>query len=152
MNKSYIFVPIGAALLIALYYPMSEWLSVSPLGTRFFLGFRTLFLLATLLLLAGASAFGFVAYFVKGRRKLAIALHVFVLLTIWLSLVGFDLIKEIHYSAFLRLGERLEALISAIHRYEDERGNPPASLADLEQNYSGFILDRMLGKWAYYSS
>lgn len=123
--------------------PVASVLAVLPIPEtgHSLIGFA---LLAALASVVGAImclilvVYALVFIFVPSRRRLACRILCFSLAFLLIGVptfLSFRLVLPIRSAAFLKLAERSKPLVDSIHRYYDEVGEPPSTLADLVPTY-----------------
>lgn len=116
------------------YFPLSEWLAVTPVGTDELLWGQAIFLLPAL---AGAlAAPGLVVGLLFRRwRRPALGLLLVTAVLLPCCVAGAVLGRQVRSAGMAALAKRSEPLVAAIHRYEQNNAAPPETLNALVPEY-----------------
>jgi hypothetical protein len=114
--------------------PFSEWVAITPIGTAQFLTWQLLYVLAAFVAVLMAPVFSVRLFFSHTRQK---GFHYLLLASVFIisCMSGIYLGVRIRTAGMEAFVNRSHALVSAIHKYEQDHATPPASLEDLVPAY-----------------
>ncbi len=116
------------------YFPFSEWISTTSIGTCLFLWGQLIYLLP-LICFAFAVPVLLVCLIPKSMRPQALRCLLVVILFVPCCLGGILLGSKTRTAGMQNFAQRSETLIAAIKKYEQDNSDPPESLNDLVPNY-----------------
>lgn len=122
------------ALSAAIYFPFSQWIATTPVGTSFFLQMQLAWLLASLLSIALIPVLVFCLCIQRTRQR---ALHYLLpaILLIPSCVIGIWIGDQVRMSRMHAFAQRSSGLVAAIDQYTRNHGIPPASLESLLPDY-----------------
>ncbi len=117
-----------------LYFPFSEWVSTTPVGTIFFLWGQMVYLFPLLMAIPAIPVLIVCLAFSKIRRR-SLLLLIVCILYVPCCLGGSILGKNVRRAGMQAFAERSRTLIAAIEKYERDHAAAPSSLNDLIPDY-----------------
>ena len=116
------------------YFPFSEWLSTTRIGTRFFLWGQMIYFL---FLMAAILAIPVLVICLLSPRTRQPSFFYLLISAVFIPccIVGIMLGKKTRTVGMESFAQRSQALINAIKNYELDNNSPPPSLNDLVPNY-----------------
>ena len=124
---------IFAASALA-YFPFSEWISTTRIGTALFLWGQIIYLFSLLAAILAMPVLFICLFFQRTRRKSLFYLLISVLL-IPCCIFGIILGQKTRTAGMKSFAQRSQTLISAIEKYERDYSGPPQLLTDLVPAY-----------------
>ena len=116
------------------YFPFSEWISTTSIGTYMFLWGQIIFLLP-LIFSVFALPVLLVCLIPKSTRRVALRYLLVAVLFVSCCMGGILLGSKTRMAGMQNFAQRSEKLIAAIKKYEQDNSDPPESLNDLVPNY-----------------
>ena len=116
------------------YFPFSQWISTTPVGTSLFLWGEIIYALPLIAAVPGIPILVICLLFQRVRRRAAFLL-VFAVLLIPCCVAGIVLGHKTRMVCMRAFAQRSQPLIGAIRKYELDHSMPPQSLNDLVPEY-----------------
>ncbi len=151
MAKKYLILASVLAILPLFYFPLAQWIAMSPYGNRFFLeiafGFP-LFMLACFVTIAVFCA----KLLVQNKTPGVAALALLISFGMFLSFgIGVRLGQKVRMAKVAPFSTRSELLVNAIKQFEQEHQKPPKTLSELVPKFLPEIPSTGLGGYPNYS-
>lgn len=121
----------GSALV---YFPFSEWISTTRIGTTLFLWGQMIYLYPLLAAIVAIPVLFICLLFQRTRRQSFFYLLICVVF-IPCCIIGINFGKTIRMMGMESFAQRSQPLINAIKNYELDNSSPPQSLEDLVPGY-----------------
>jgi hypothetical protein len=116
------------------YFPFSEWISTTPVGTSFFLWMQWAWILPCLFA-AAAIPVVFVCLCLRRTRQQALKYVPVVLLLPLSCILSVRIGNHVRMSRMHKFAQQSTRLVAAIDQYSTEHGTPPAALETLVPDY-----------------
>lgn len=116
------------------YFPFSEWVATTRIGTMLFLCGQMIYLLPLMAAILATPVFIICLFFQRTRRQSFFYL-LFSVLFIPCCIFGIVLGHKTREARMQSFAQRSQSLINAISKYELEKSAPPKSLTDLVPEY-----------------
>ena len=116
------------------YFPFSEWISTTRIGTMFFLWGQMIYLFPLMAAILGTPVLIICLLFQRTRRQSFFYLLISVFL-IPCCIFGIILGQKTRTAGMESFAQRSQILIAAIGKYERDNSGPPQSLNDLVPDY-----------------
>lgn len=116
------------------FFPLTEFLSVAPIGTWFLLNAQLIYLLPAIVAILALPVLPVVAVFRKYRAS-ALRLLVLSAVLVASTFGGATVGQHVRMRGMGAMADRSAILTSAIERYERDNGVAPAALEDLVPGY-----------------
>jgi len=148
-KKAFFFWPVVCASVPLVCVPFAEWLAVSPNGSKIFIGLIfPLGVTAGLSLLLVLPALVGLAFqrtrFISAVVALSCTAHFAAFIS------SFQISHRIRMNAFAELAERSKPLVTAIHAYQQKRGQPPESISALVPDFILSVPSTGMGAYPEY--
>jgi hypothetical protein len=122
------------ALSGIVFFPLSEWLATHSFGFGALIFWQVVFLLLFVVAIVSAPVL-LIAMLFKSTRRKACVLLVFALAGVVGLFGGVRLGNIARMSGMRSFAKRSEAVVTAIHQYERDHGEPPSHLDSLVPTY-----------------
>ncbi len=116
------------------YFPFSQWISTTRIGTMFFLWGQMIYLLPLMAAILATPVLIICLLFRRTRRQSLFYLLISVLF-IPCCIIGIILGQKTRTAGMESFAQRSQALITVIDKYERDNSVPPQSLNDLVPDY-----------------
>ena len=122
------------AISALVYFPFSQWISTTRIGTAFFLWGQMIYGLPLMAAVLATPILAICLFFQRTRRQSSFFL-IFAVLFIACCIGGIFLGDEIRMAGMQSFAQRSQSLITAINKYERDHSAPPRTLDDLVPDY-----------------
>lgn len=126
--------PVVFAVSALGYFPFSQWISTTRIGTMFFLWGQMIYLLPLMAAILTMPVLIICMFFQRTRQQSFFYLLISVLF-IPCCIFGIILGQKTRTAGMESFAQRSQTLISAIDKYERDNSGPPQSLDDLVPEY-----------------
>ncbi len=116
------------------YFPFSQWISTTPIGTTLFLWGQMIYLFPLMAAVLATPVLIICLFFHRARHQSSFFLFLSILL-IPCCITGIILGQKTRMAGMQSFTKRSQSLITAIDKYERDHSAPPQALNDLIPEY-----------------
>lgn len=140
---------LAFALSGVIFFPLSEWLATHSFGFGGLLFWQLAFLLPVVVTVLSSPVL-LIAMLLESSRRRACALVVFALAGLVGAFGGARLGNIARMSGMRSFAIRSEAVVTAIHKYERDHGEPPSNLDSLVPTYLNAVPETGMAAYPEY--
>lgn len=126
------------ALSAVVYFPFSEWISTTEIGTWVLVVLQFLYFLPLMAVMIAAPVLIFCLFFRRMRQQSKFYLLLSAVYILCCT-VGILLGDQVRMAGMGSFSKRSEVLVDAIKKYENDHSSPPEALIDLVPDYLPFV-------------